>query len=424
MNTLFLSVKKIPFARSVVRRARGLLRRIMQRDTDFPTDTYRFTKTDAKKIYSIVRSGKLHHNSGIEVSSLEKEFAKYHNQKHAYATSTGTTALELALKSIGIQPGDEVIIPAYTNIATAQAVLEKGGIPIFADIDDTFTISPASIKKLITSKTRAILPVHMFGNVADMEAIMILAKKHSVYVIEDCCQAIGATYANKKVGTFGDVGCFSFNAKKAIFTGQGGMVITSNKRIYTRVNHFIDEVNNLHIKEGSDVISSGHMYEMTEMQASLARSILSQLDQLNRKRLHDYEYFVDHMDTSGIPLRWYRVLPKSTPAYSRLAFLIDFQRLTSSRDKFIHDMRGQGIPMKTYYPRPLYTFSLFKNKRDGMTGNRFPFSLSKVNYRTVRLPYVEQFCKQLVGMEFSPYLTPIHINHLTSTLRRHLLSIT
>ncbi len=399
------------------------MRQITQGDESFPTDTYRFTKQDAKKIYSIVLSGKLHHNSGNEVTSLEKEFAQYHKQKYAYATSTGTTALELALKAIGIQPGDEVIIPSYTNIATAQAVLEKGGIPIFADIDDTFTISPTSIKTLISSKTKAILPVHMFGNVADMESITQIAKKHSLYVIEDCCQAIGAAYAGKKVGTWGDVGCFSFNAKKAIFTGQGGMVITSNKTIYSRINHFIDEVNNLHIKEGTDVISSGHMYEMTEMQASLARTILTQLDELNEKRLRNYEIFTQLMDTDGIPLRWYRVLPKSTPAYSRLAFLINFQKLKTPRDAFIHNMRERGIPMKTYYPRPLYTFSLFKNKRDGMTGNRFPFSFHpNLNYKNIKHPYVDLFCKQLVGMEFSPYLKQSHISDLSTVMREQLIS--
>ncbi len=387
----------------------------------FPTESYYFSKKDAQKIYSIVLKGALHQSNGNEVNNLEKEFASYHGLRNSYATNSGTSALELALRVLSIKPGDEIILPSYTLISTPHAVLENGGIPIFTDIDDTFTIASSTIEKFITKRTRAIVVVHMFGNVADMDSILSIAKKHKLFVIEDCCQAIGAEYRNKKVGTIGDIGCYSFSAKKAIFAGEGGMLIASNKLLNDKINYIKHEVENLHLAPDGDIQTIGHMHRMTEMQASLARSILYQLDTLNQKRRQNYMYFNNFIDRS-LPLIGYKILPNANPSFSRLVFMIDFQKLKISRDWFIEKMQSQGIPMKTFYPHPLYSFSLFKYKRDRLLGSAFPFSYNrKVNYQDLHLPFVELFCKNQVGMSFSPYLTEKHIQYLCQKLKHTLL---
>lgn len=381
----------------------------------FSTETYRFTKQDAQKIYDMVLAGSIHESAGKEVALLENEFAGFHQVSHAYATSSGTAALELALRAISLGPGDEVIVPAYTLVATANAVLQCGGVPVFADIDDTFTISPESIRSVISKRTKAIIAVHMFGNIADMSKITEIAKQRNLYVIEDCCQAVGAKYYNKRVGTLGDIGCFSFSAGKAIFTGEGGMILAANKKIDERLYHVKHELEYLHAKK-KDMQSYVSMYRMTEMQASLARSILSQLDDLNDHRRNNYNLLI-----STIGLNPYRIVPGATPSFSRVVWMVKSKNSTITRDTFITRMNLYGIPMKTYYPYPLYSFSVFRKKFDKVLDSSAPFSFNtSVCYTHKKLPFVEKFCKYQVGLSFSPYWTKKHIKyiskHFNSTL--------
>lgn len=416
------SIIKKTFFYPLLRRVYYALGKIFRPDEfgDFPTVPYRFSRQEALRVYHIVLNGKLHHRVGKEVSMLEKEFASYHNTKYALATNAGTSALEMAVKAVGVGPGDEVIVPAYTFIATAQAVLSRGGVPVFADIDDTFTISSESVRAKITSRTKAIIPVHMFGNVADMEAINLIARKHHLAVIEDCCQAIGAAYKGEKVGTLSDLGCFSFNEKKAVTTGQGGMLITNSKKFYDIANH-TRETGQLDETLASDVVTTGNTYALTEMQGALARMELEKLVMLNEKRRANFELFTQTIDTTSLPVRWYRILPQVQPSFSRLVLLIDFKRLGLTRQDFLEAMHSLGIPMKTFYPVPLYSYSLFQKRKDSLLNTTYPFSLNKsVVYKKMHLPFVEEFCRQQVGLEFSPYITPRHISYFCQTVSEYL----
>lgn len=413
-------VKRFHLIYSLYRKAKDRITRIARGRFMFPTHVYAFTHNDAKKIYSIVISGKLHHHIGNEVKSLEKEFSAYHKTTYSVATNSGTSALEMALKAIRIMPGDEVIVPAYTFVATAQAVVNRGGIPVFADIDDTFTIDPSTIEACITPRTKAIIPVHLFGNVADMDRVMHIAKKYKLRVVEDACQAVGAAAHNRRVGSIGHIGCFSFDIGKAITTGQGGMFITSDRTYYdiaytTRDTGQIDDV------KGSDVITTGNTYALTEMQGALARTILFQLDELNTRRKHNYEHFVSVIETSRAPLRWYRILPYVTPSFSRLVFMVDFSRLSTSRAHMLQYFHARGLPVRTFYPVPLYRYSLFKKRRDVMTGSTYPFSMGRKKKQQT-CSFAEKFCDQQVGLEFSPYLQPNHIRHLSHTLKEYFSS--
>jgi len=399
-----------------LRAAKNAVRHFIRNDTPFPTRPYRFTRRDASRIYAIIRSDTLCHTSGTEVKNLEKDFASYHHTRYALATNSGTTALEMAVKAIGIMPGDEVIVPAYTFVSTAQAVLTNGGIPVFADIDDTYTIDPVSVRNIINKKTRAIIPVHIFGNPANMDAIMAIAKTHRLRVIEDACQAIGASYKNRRVGSIGDIGCFSFNEKKAINTGQGGMLIMSDKAMY-QTSLDTQNTGNTYTKNGVDVVTLGTTNAMTEMQAALARRQLRTLDVRNTRRKRMYAYFIQQATTLPAYVHWYRVLPNAHPSYSRLVWMIDFTKARMNRETFIDNVRGRGIPVKTFYPAPIPSYSLFTKRKDLRTGRTYPFSLQRVHHReTNHLTYARQFSREQVGIEFSPYLSHHHIDQLITAM--------
>ena len=378
---------------------------------------YKFTHADAKRVYDIVYSGKLTHDSGSQIVNFEREFAQYTGAKFAVATNSGTSALHMAVQAIGLQHGDEVIVPAYTFIATAQAVLSCGAIPVFVDIDKSCTVSPSHLERVITKKTRAIMVVHVFGNIADMDAILSIAQKYKLLVIEDCAQAVGGMYKGKHVGTLGDVGCFSFNIHKAIPTGQGGMLITNSNDIYRSAraarNTGIEHQGGTH-----DVVAFGGTYFMTEMEASLGRSVLRQLEYLNRKRRNNYAYLSELLQ--AIPqVHQYEICDGATPVYSRVSLLINFSSLRYSRQQFIDAVRAEGVPLKIFYPTPLYKYQLFQRKYDEITGVRFPFSTDTHRvYTKMRLAGAEKFFVRHVGFEFNPYWTSSDMRVIVSALKK------
>jgi 8-amino-3,8-dideoxy-alpha-D-manno-octulosonate transaminase len=176
-----------------------------------------------------------------KVATFEKEFAQKLDAKYCVAVSSGTGALMCCLAALGIGPGDEVIVPGYTFIASISSIILSNAIPVLAEVDESLTIDPEDIKRKITKKTKAIMPVHMLGNPCDMDKIMEIAKEHNLYVIEDCCQAAGASYKGKRVGTIGDIGAFSLNVFKTITAGDGGAVVTNNYDLYEKAFAFHDQ---------------------------------------------------------------------------------------------------------------------------------------------------------------------------------------
>ena len=203
---------------------------------------YRMGKEEADAAARVIESGELFRiNHGAqETAHFEFELAQKMGSKYALCVSEGTTALMSALAGLGVRPGDAVIVPTYTYIATASAVLSVGAIPILADIDDSLTLSPVAVERAITSRTRAILPVHMAGMPCDMDALSLLAKKHGLFLIEDACQAVGGSYKGRRLGTIGDAGAMSFNYFKIISAGEGGALLTSNEMVYKRASIYHD----------------------------------------------------------------------------------------------------------------------------------------------------------------------------------------
>lgn len=218
-----------------------------------------------------------------KVGQLEKEFAEKFRVKYALAVNSGTSALIASLVACGIGPGDEVIVPGYTFFATASAVVVAKAIPVIAEIDETLTIDPDDIERKITPQTKAVIPVHMRGLPCNMDKIMDIAKKHNLFVIEDCAQADGGSYKGKRLGTFGDAGCFSFDFFKIISTGEGGMIITNDEKIYIRAQSWHDTAacwrpDRYGRERMPGELFCGENYRMSQIHAAIGLAQLRKLD--------------------------------------------------------------------------------------------------------------------------------------------------
>ena len=213
---------------------------------------------------------------------LEQAICKTFGAKHAQLTSSGTAALTTAMAALGIGAGDEVIMPAFTFVASFEAVLSVGAIPVLVDVDDTLTINPNAVRKAITPKTKCIMPVHMCGSMADMDALVAICKEHNLLLLEDACQSIGATYGGKYLGTIGDAGTFSFDFVKTITCAEGGAVLTNNEDVYTKCDGYSDHGHDHKgVDRGADLHPFlGYNFRISELHAAVG---LAQI-----KRLHEF----------------------------------------------------------------------------------------------------------------------------------------
>lgn len=231
-------------------------------------------------------------SSGHYIDEFEKNFSQYIGTEFGVSTSNGTTALHLALLALGVGKGDEVIIPDLTFAATINAVLHANAIPVIVDVEkDSWCIDPIEIDKAITPKTKAIIPVHLYGQPCDMEKIMSIAIKHGLYVIEDCAEAHGAEVNNQKVGSFGDIACFSFFGNKIITTGEGGMCMTNSKELNENMRQLRDHGMSVTKRYWHDVI--GYNYRMTNIQAAIGCAQLERIDVILEQRKEIEQKYID-----------------------------------------------------------------------------------------------------------------------------------
>lgn len=220
-------------------------------------------------------------NGVYRVREFEAAMARRTGALYAQAVSSGTAALRVAIEALGIRPGDEIIIPAFTFVATAEAVLHSGATLVIVDVDDTYTMDPFALESAITKKTRAVIPVHMMGAPADMGRITTISSEHNISVIEDAAQAVGGTYGGRSLGTIGDLGCFSFDSGKVINTGEGGMVLTNTESNFRKARAFHDHGHEYssNVSRGMEgAVGIGFNFRMTELQGCIG---LAQLEKLN-----------------------------------------------------------------------------------------------------------------------------------------------
>lgn len=312
-------------------------------------------KEEEKEVLKVLRSGMIAQGQWVE--KFEKEFAEYIGTKYAVQTTSGTTALHLALLSLGIGTGDEVITTSFTFVATSNAILYTGARPVFVDIDEkTFNIDPLLIEKKITKRTKAILLVHLYGLPADMTTIMKIATKHHLYVIEDAAQAHGALYKNKKVGSIGTMGCFSFYATKNMTTGEGGMVTTNSLKLAQKVralrNHGMMELNYKYS-------FLGYNYCPTNIAAALGLTQLKRLDKLNAKRISNAKYYLNKLkNIKGIILP--NLFNNRNHVFHQFTIRVT-KEFPISRDLLLKRFEKNDIRPKIYYPIPLHKQKLYNS---------------------------------------------------------------
>lgn len=252
-----------------------------------------FGDAERKQVNEVLDSGILMRynfdtlrNNHWKAKEFEQAIQSRLNVNHVHLTSSGTTALITAIRALGVGPGDEIIMPPFTFVASFEAVLFTGAIPVLADIDETLTLSPASIEKAITPRTKIIMPVHMCGAMADMNTIMKIAKKHNLYVLEDACQAIGASYNGKPLGTIGHIGCYSFDFVKTVTCGEGGAIMTNDEKLYEFSHRFSDHG---HDHVGSDRGAETHPvvglnFRISELHAAVGLAQWKKLDLVLEKQ--------------------------------------------------------------------------------------------------------------------------------------------
>lgn len=295
-------------------------------------------------------------STGKYIQLFEGKFSRYCGKKHGIATTSGTTALHLAVASAGIGPGDEVIMPTFTIASPAFAVMYCGAKPVFVDCEsDTWNINPKKIEKSITKKTKAIIPVHIYGHSCDMTAIMRIARKHKLLVIEDAAEAHGAEYKGKKVGGIGHVSCFSFYGNKIVTCGEGGMVVTSNKKIAERCRNF---KNLSFLKEKRFWHKElGFNYRMTNIQAALGLAQFERIDEYVKARRNNARLYNSLLE--GIPGITRPVeRSKTKNVYWMYGVLID-RKFGMNRNKLMGALRAKGIETRTFF-LPLHDQPVFK----------------------------------------------------------------
>ena len=332
---------------------------------------------------------------GPEVEAFERELATYCGTKYAVAVASGTDALELSLRACGIGPGDEVMTTAYSFFATAEAIVTVGATPVFVDIElPTYTLDPEGLAAKITPRTKAVIPIHLYGHPCAMDKIMALAKPHRLKVIEDCAQAIGATYGARRVGSFGDAAALSFYPSKNLGGyGDGGMVVTNDAAIAEQVRL----LRNHGSREQYHHVAIGANSRLDELQAAVLRVKLRHLDVWNAARRHHAQTYADVFRQRGVEKI---VLPQERPGCTHVYHLYAIR--TARRQQVEAACRAQGIATQVAYPSTLPSQPALMPS----TGRSTPH------------PKAEEVAREILALPMYAELTPETIEHVVNAIAR------
>ena len=341
---------------------------------------------EKKAVLDVLDSGML--AQGKKVKEFEEKFAEYIGAKYAVATSSGTTALHLALLASGVKSGDEVITTPFTFISTATPILFCNAKPVFADINPgTFNIDPEKIEKMVTSKTKVVLPVHLYGQSCEMDRIMEIADKHNLIVIEDACQAHGAEYKGKKVGGIGDAGCFSFYPTKNMTTGEGGMVTTTDEELAEEIRMLRDHGQ----KERYNYVMVGYNFRMTDIAAAVGIEQLKKLDKFNEKRRGNAGFLSEQLNgVVEIPYLLHGV----RHVFHQYTIKIE------KREMLKENLKKDGIGFGIYYPKPLHFYEPLKS------------------YVNNDLKNAENVCEKVLSLPVHPGLSEANLERIVCSVKK------
>ncbi len=327
---------------------------------------------------------------GKECELFEAEFADFIGRKYAILVSSGTAALWLSLMSLGVKQKDEIIVPSHTAFPTVEPILALGAKPVFIDIDKTFTINPLKIEDKISKKTVGIIPVHLYGHPANMEVILKLAHKYRLFVIEDCCQAHGGKFKGKKVGSLGDIGCFSFYPSKNLTVcGDGGMVVTDSCTINDKIRMLRDH--GRRSKYIHEVL--GYNERFNEIQAIIGRLLLRRLNEFNRRR----------REIAGLYRDKLKNLPLFCPHEAEWAYHVYhmFVIRVKNRDRLAAFLLKKGIGTGIHYPVPCHLQPAIKEQ----------FSKN-------RLPLTEEYCNDILSLPIYPLLSDEQVDYICKRIKQ------
>lgn len=355
-------------------------------------------KAEIDEVINVLKSGEL--SQGKWVEKFEQDFAKFTNTDFAIAASNGTTALYLSLLALGVGKGNEVITTPFTFIASTNAILYTGAKPSFVDIDpNTFNINANLVEEKITSKTRAILPVHLFGLPSDMDKILKIAKKYNLFIIEDAAQAHGAKIGNQITGSFGDVAAFSFYSTKNMTTGEGGMVTTNNEAVAKKIKM----LRNHGMKKRYHHEMLGFNFRMTNIQAAIGIHQLKKLDEFNKRRLKNANILskgllsIKDIQTPYIP-------PGFTHVFHQYTILV--KEGAKKRDKLAEYLDSNGVGTMIYYPIPTY-----KQK-----------SMQKI-YPALKLTNTEHAANSVISLPIHPLVTKRELGKMVRLIKKFYKSL-
>lgn len=398
-----------------------------------------FSEKAIKSVEEVLRSGKVNYWTGPKGMEFEKKFAEWQGSKYAISVATGTAALHVALTALGIGPGDEVIVPSYTFIASSFSVVQAGAIPRFADVNiEDHCISVESAEKLVNERTKAIMAVHLYGNVCDMDKINAFAKKHGLFVIEDNAEAYGGSFKGIKTGALGDIAGCSFCQNKTFTTGgEGGMVTTDNEEYAWIARSFRDHgydvkqrLSLLELEQKLPYIHNvvGWNYRMTEMQSAIGLAELERIDDWNMPTRHrNAHIIIDKI--KDLP----QVLFSPVDTEERrngwfvLAFSLDVENMNCDIQEFVKAVTAEGAPVwKVFWPQ-CHTESAFQ-KQNSFGKSGFPFTSKEytnprsADYSHVEVPNARWHEKHTFTCFAFPTYTPENCEQIGDALRKVILA--
>jgi perosamine synthetase len=360
-------------------------------------------KEELKNLAEVFKTGWV--GAGPKTQEFEKQFAIYIGAKHAIGVTSGTAALHIAVQALGIGKGDEIIVPAITVVSTPYAALYNGATPVFADVEaDTLCLDPKDFERKITKRTKAVIPVHLGGHTADMDKIMRIARKHKIFVIEDCANALGARYKGKHVGVFGIINCFSFEAKKNITTGDGGMLTTNNAKLAEKLralkwygssnDTWKRFAGNAKYSWHYDVSELGWKFNMNDVIAAIGLAQFKKLPKI----LKNKDMLRARYNRALRGLSWLET-PKDA-SYTKSGFWLYVVRIKGGkRDAFMRYMAEQGITTSVHFP-PVFHHSYFK--KIGLSGNT---------------PVAERVAKEIVSLPLFSTMSSKEFAYVIKTIK-------
>jgi len=382
----------------------------------------RFDYAEVQQLIEALDQNTLFYWYGKKVKEFTRKFADMYGRKHCVAASSGTGGIHVALGTLGVTEGDEVIVSPVTDMGSIIGILYQNAIPVFADIDPyTYNIDAASIESKITDKTKAIQVVHLAGNAADMDAIMDVAQRHNLRVVEDCAQSYECFYKGRRAGAIGDIGCFSTNDYKHISTGDGGMIIMDDYALYEKAHRFADKNYNrlsADIRVGIEYIAPN--YRMSELQGAVAIAQLDKLEWICARR-HEYGERITRGigGICGIIPR--KVIEGGKSSFYDYLFRFDEKEAGVSKADFCKAVCAEGVYLGGYGRTCVYEYGLFKN-RVGYEGTHAPFDSKyygrEIVYETGLCPEAEKVVETICACSVKEFYTDQDIDDIVNAIQK------